>query len=112
MDSKQVVEYMITTLPSRGECLALAWDRGRGEGMLIEKWILIFHHFAIAFPLTQLQVEPMLNDLDWLYSAKGFKPEAHWKFSLAGGKTLLVALFRQVDRRANVVNFFKAEAES
>ncbi len=72
----------------------------------------VFHHLAIAFPLTPLQVEPMLNDLDWLYSAKGFKPEANWKFPIGGGKTLLAALFKQVDRRANVVNFFKAEPDS
>jgi hypothetical protein len=40
MDPKRVVENMTAAIKSRKECLHLAVDRGLGEGMQIEKWIL------------------------------------------------------------------------
>ncbi len=193
MESNQVVERMISFLPGRQECLALAWDRGRGEGMLVEKWILIemlsrlvqlkregtlrqvegehkypvlkttryehcdlwwldgqeehwlevktivpvrdqqrwkkaimddldkplrlrpidvFHHLALAWPLTPLQVEPLINDVNWLYSAKGYKTEATWKFPLDSGKTLVALLLKQTERKPDPLDFFRSEGES
>ena len=40
MGPKEIVEYMILPINNRKDCLDLAFDRGLGEGMQIEKWVL------------------------------------------------------------------------
>lgn len=40
MDVKEVIRYMTAGIAERQECLALAFDRGIGKGMKIEKWLL------------------------------------------------------------------------
>ncbi len=37
----EIVQYMLASIPSRQEIFNIALDRGRGEGMHIEKWMLI-----------------------------------------------------------------------
>ena len=41
MNSIKIVKYMTRAIESRKNCLNLAIDRGLGEGMLIEEWILV-----------------------------------------------------------------------
>jgi len=41
METKEIIKYMTSAMKPRNECLDLALDRGLGEGMQIEKWILI-----------------------------------------------------------------------
>ena len=40
MNPKEVVKYIASSIKNRKDCLDLAFDRGLGEGMQIEKWIL------------------------------------------------------------------------
>ena len=40
MNPIQLVRHLVSVVESRPECLDLARDRGRGEGMQIEKWLL------------------------------------------------------------------------
>jgi hypothetical protein len=41
METKQLVEYLIQTPAARNEIWSLAVNRGLGDGMQIEKWLLI-----------------------------------------------------------------------
>ena len=40
MNAAEVVKHMVSAIESRTECLALTFDRGLGNGMKIENWIL------------------------------------------------------------------------
>jgi hypothetical protein len=57
MTPKDIVEYASSAIVSRKECLDLGLDRGCGEGMQIEKWILT----EMLAKLIQLTKDSFVN---------------------------------------------------
>jgi len=60
MDAKEVVRYMAAAIEDRKECLALAFDRGLGEGMKIENWILT----EMLAKLVELEKDGVLDSVE------------------------------------------------
>ena len=60
MNSIKIVKYMTRAIESRKNCLNLAIDRGLGEGMLIEEWILV----EMLSKLVELRNQGYLENIE------------------------------------------------
>jgi hypothetical protein len=57
INTEEIVKYSLSAIENRKECLELAFDRGLGEGMKIEKWILT----EMLSKLIELRKNEVLN---------------------------------------------------
>lgn len=60
MNSIKIVKYMTRAIESRKNCLNLAIDRGLGEGMQIEEWILV----EMLSKLVELRNQGYLENIE------------------------------------------------
>jgi len=60
MNSIKIVKYMTRAIESRKNCLNLAIDRGLGEGMRIEEWILV----EMLSKLVELRNQGYLENIE------------------------------------------------
>ncbi len=60
MNTQEIVKHLTKKIANRKECLALAVDRGLGEGMQVEKWILT----EMLARLIQLKQDGVLSAVE------------------------------------------------
>lgn len=84
MNVKEVTRHMTTGIAERQECVSLAFDRGLGKGMKIEKWVLT----EMAARLIELRTDGRLDSVEGehKYPIKKSRNYEHCDFWWRAGK--------------------------
>ena len=110
MDYFEIIKYMTDSMELRKECLDIAFDRGLGDGMQIENWILL----EMRVKLEQLRKKELIDlaEIEHKYPLKktsrfehcdlwwSMNDEQHW----LEVKTIVLAKDEQKGKFDDIIN--------